>query len=165
MDKYLYSQSYCFFSSVVWMWEIDHKEGWVEKNWCLWTVVLEKTLENPLESKETKPVNPIGNQPWIFIGKTWCWSWSSSTLATWCKEPTHWKRPSCWERLRAGGERMAEDELVGWHHWVNGHKLSKVPGDGEGQGSLACWSPWGHRVGRDWATKHSTAARSYYGFS
>ena len=75
--------------------EKDHRESWVLKNWCFWTVVLDKTLESPLDSN-IKPVNPKGNQPWIF--------WSSNTLATWWKELTHWKRPRCWERLRVGGE-------------------------------------------------------------
>ena len=83
--------------------ELDYKESWVPKNWCFWTVVLEKTLESPLESpKEIKPVNPKGNQPWIHW-KNWCWSWNSN-MSIWCEEPTHWKRPWCWERLRAGGE-------------------------------------------------------------
>ena len=94
------SQSYGFSSSRVWMWELDHKESWVLKNWCFWTVVLEKTLESPLDCREIKPVNPKGNIHW----KDWCWSWSSSTLATWCEELTHWKRPWCWEGLGAGGE-------------------------------------------------------------
>ena len=88
------------------MWELGHKEGWALKNWCFWTVVLEKTLESPLDCKEIQPVNPKGNQSWIFIGRTDAesWSWSFNTLATWCKELTHWKWLWCWERLMAGGE-------------------------------------------------------------
>ena len=86
------------------MWKLDNKKGWALKNWCLRTVVLEKIFESPLDSKEIKPVNPKGNQPWMFTGRTDCWSWSSSTLATWCKQPTHWKRLWCWERLKARGE-------------------------------------------------------------
>ena len=78
------------------------KKSWALKNWCFWTVVLEKTLESPLDSKEVKPVNPKGNQPWIFTGRTD--AGSSNTFTTWCKELTHWKRPWCWERLKAGGE-------------------------------------------------------------
>ena len=76
------------------------------KNWCFWTVVLEKTLESHLDCKEIQPVHPKGNQSWLFIGRTdaSCWSWNSCTLATWFEEPTHWKRPLCWERLKAGGE-------------------------------------------------------------
>ena len=98
-----YNQSYGFSSSHLWIWELDHKEGWVPKNWCFWTVVLEKTLECPLDCKGIKPVSPKGNQL-NFHWKDWCWSWSSNTLATWCEEPTHWKRPWCWERMKAKGE-------------------------------------------------------------
>ena len=88
--------------AVQWL-ELDHKEGWALKNWCFLIVVLE-TFETPLDSMEIKWVNPKGNQPWIFIGRTDATSWSSTTLATWCEEPTPWKRPWCWERLRARGE-------------------------------------------------------------
>ena len=76
----------------IWLWNLDHKEGWVLKNWCFWTVVLEKTLESPLDCKEIKPVNPKGNQLNIHW-QDWCWSWSSNTLATWWEDLTHWKRP------------------------------------------------------------------------
>ena len=95
-----------FSSSHVWMWDLDHKESWVLKNWCFWTMMLEKTVESPLDSKEIKPVNPKGNQSWIFIGRTD--NWHYNTLATWCKGLTHLKRPWCWERLKAG-----DDEMVG----------------------------------------------------
>ena len=102
------SQSFGFSSSHVWMWELYHKESWAPMNWCFWTVVLEKTLENPLNCKETKPVNPKGNQSWIFIGRTDAEAETPETpetpLATWYEELTHWKRPWCWERLKAGGE-------------------------------------------------------------
>ena len=87
------SQGYGFPSGHVWMWELDCEEGWLLKNWCFWSVVLEKILESPLDCQEIKPVNPKGNQPW-----------SSNILASWCKEPTHWKRCWCWERLKAKGE-------------------------------------------------------------
>ena len=76
----------------VWIWELDNKKGWVLKNWCLWTLMLEKTLESSLDSKEIKPVIPKGNRPWIFTGKDWGWSWSSDNLATWYEEATHWKK-------------------------------------------------------------------------
>ena len=108
------SQSYVFFSSHVWMLELDYKERWVLKNWCFWTVVLEKILESPLDSKEIQPVNPKGNQSWIFIGRKWCWSWNSNTLATWCEEPMHCKRPWCWERLKVGGK----GDNRGWDSWM-----------------------------------------------
>ena len=94
------------------MWESDYKESWVLKNWCFWTVVLEKTLESPLDSKEIqsilKEISP--DIHW----KDWYWSWNSNTLATWCEELTHWKRPCCWERLKAGGE--GHDR--GWDGWL-----------------------------------------------
>ena len=107
------SQGYGFPSGRVWIWELDYKENWAQKNWCFWTVVLEKTLESPLDCKEIQPVHPKGNQSWVFIGRT-CWSWNSNTLATWCEELTHLKRPWCWERLRAGGE--GDDR--GWDGWM-----------------------------------------------
>ena len=98
------SQSYGFSSGHVWMWELDHKESWALKNWCFWTVVLEKTLESPLDCKKIQPVHPKGNQVLNVHWKDWCWRWNSNTLAPWCEELTHWKRPWCWERLKAGGE-------------------------------------------------------------
>ena len=100
-DKGPSSQSYGFSSSHVWMWELDYKEGWALKNWCFWTVVLEKTFESPLDCREIQPVLPKGNQSWIFIRRT---DAEANTLATWCKELTHWKRLQCWERLKAGEE-------------------------------------------------------------
>ena len=102
------------FPSHGWMWELDCKESWVPKNWCFGTVLLEKTLESPLESKEIQPVHPEGNQSWIFIGRTDAEAETPNTLATWCKELTHWKRPWCWERLKAGGE--GDDR--GWDGWM-----------------------------------------------
>ena len=101
------SQSYAFSSINVWMWELDCRESWGPKNCCFWTVVLEKTLESPLDCKEIQSVNPkVLNIHW----KDWCWSWNSNILATWCKELTHWKRPWCWEglggRKRRGWQRM-----------------------------------------------------------
>ena len=109
------SQSYGFSSSHVWIWEFDNRESWVPKNWCFWTVVLEKTLESPLDCKEIKPVNPKGNQPWIFIGRTDAEADAPVLwLATWCEELTDWKRPQTWERLKAGGE--GDDR--GWDSWM-----------------------------------------------
>ena len=106
VNKGPFSQGYGFSSGHLWMWELEYKEGWALKNWCFWTMVLEKTLESPLDCKEIQPVHPdwirksVLNVHW----KDWCWSWNSNTLATWCKELTHLKRPWCWERLKAGGE-------------------------------------------------------------
>ena len=143
-DKGLSSQSYGFSSSHVWMWELDYKESWGLKNWCSWTVMLEKTLESPLGCKEIKPVHPKGNQSWIFIGMTDAETETPNTSATWYKEMTHWKRPWCWQRLKAGGEGTTEDEMVGWHHRLNGHEFGWAPGVGVGQGGLVCCSSWGH---------------------
>ena len=102
-DKSPSSQSYGFSNSHVWMWQLDCKESWLPKNWCFWPVVLEKTLENPLDSK-IKPVNPKGNQSWIFTRRTDVEAETLILLATWCEELTHWKRSWFWERLKAGGE-------------------------------------------------------------
>ena len=98
------------------MWELKYKESWALKNWCFWTVVLEKTLESPLDCKEIQPVHSgwirksVLNSHW----KDWCWSWNSNTLATWCEELTHLKRPWCWERSKVGGE--GDDR--GWDGWM-----------------------------------------------
>ena len=122
------------------MWELDYKGSWALKNYCFWTVVLEKTLESPLDCREIQSVHPKGNQCWIFIGKTDAKA-ETITLATWNKELTHWKTPWCWERLKAG----REDEMAGWHHQLNGHESEKPPGVSDGQGGLACCSPWGRK--------------------
>ena len=107
-------QDYGFSSGHVWMWELDCEESWVPKNGCFWTVVLEKTLESPLDCKEIQPVHPKGEQSWVFIGRTDGWSWNSNTLATSCEELTYWKRPWCWEGLGAGG--IGDDR--GWDGWM-----------------------------------------------
>ena len=123
------------------MWELDYKEGQVPKNWCFRTVILEKTLESPLDSKEIKAVNLKWNQPWIFIGRTdaeapilWPSNANSQLIG---KDPDAGKD---WGYEEKGG---TEDEMVGWHHRFNTHEPGQTPGDGEGQGSLACCSPWG----------------------
>ena len=108
------SQGYGFSSSHVWMWELDYIESWVPKNWCYWTVVLEKTLKSPLDYKEIQPVILKEICPGCVHWKDWCWGWSSNTLATWCEELTCWKRPWCWERLKAGGE----GDNRGWDGWM-----------------------------------------------
>ena len=98
------SQGYGFSCNHVWMRELDYKESWAPKNWCFWTVVLEKTLERSFDCKEIPPVNPKGNQSWIFTGRTDVEAETPNTLSTWCEELTHLKRTRCWERLKAGGE-------------------------------------------------------------
>ena len=130
-----------FSSGHVQLRKLDCKEGWALKNWWFWTVVL-KTLESPLDSKKIKPVNPIGNQPWIFIRRT---DAEAEALATWCKEPTHWKF-WCWERWRQEEKGMAENEMIRQYHWFHGHESEQTPGDSGGQRSLACHSSRGHKV-------------------
>ena len=112
-DKGPYRQSNGFTSSYIWMWDLDHKESWVPKDWCFWTVVLEKAFESLLDCKEIKPVN---QRKWVLNihCKDRCWHWSSNTLVTRCKELTHCRRPWCWERLKAGGE----GDNRGWDSWM-----------------------------------------------
>ena len=124
-------------------WELDHKESWVPKNWWFWTVVLEKTLENPLDNKEIKPVNPEGNQSWIFIGRN---DAEAETPILWPPDAKSWligKDPDAGKDWRQEEKGMTEDEMVGWHHWLDGHEFEQAPGVDDGQGSLACCSPWG----------------------
>ena len=122
-NKGLSSQSCGFSSSHVWMWELDHKEGWVPNNWCFWTVVLEKTLESPLDNKEIQPVHPKGDQSWIFTGRT---NAEAETPIFWPPDAKNWliwKDPDAekdWGREEKG---TVEDELVGWHHWLNRHEF------------------------------------------
>ena len=128
------------------MWELDYKESWVLKNWWFWTVVLEKTLESLLDCKEIQLVHPKSDQSWVFIGRTdWCRSWNSNTLATSCEELTHLKRPWCWKDWGPEEKGTAEDEMVGWHHWLDGHGFVWTPGVGDGQGGLACCDSWGRK--------------------
>ena len=119
----------------------------------LQTMVLKKTSESPLDSKGIKPINPTGNQPWIFIERTDDEAEAPKLLATWGEELIHWKRPWCWERLKAGGE--GDDR--GWDGWMaslTGHEFEQTPGGSEGQRSLVCCIPWGHRVRHDWQSEH-----------
>ena len=139
------SQSYGFYSSCVWMWGLDHKESWAPKNWWFWTVVLEKTLESPLDSKEIQPVHPKGNQSWIFTGRT---DVEAETRVLWLPDVKNWligKDPDAGKDWRQEEKGTTEDETVGWHHWLNGDEFEQAPGVGGGQGSLACYSPWGPR--------------------
>ena len=132
------------------MWELDYKESWAQKNWCFWTVVLEKTLESPLDCKEIKSVNPKGNQPWIFIGRT---DAETQTPVLWPPVAKNWllgKDPDAGNDWRQEEKGMTEDEMVGWHHWLDEIEFKQVLGIGDGQGSLACCSPWGCKES-DWA--------------
>ena len=128
-------------SSHVWMWELDHKESWVLENWCFWTVVLEKTLESPLDCKEIKPVHPKGNKSWIFIGRTD----EAETPILWPPDVKNWligKDPDAGKDWRQEEKGTREDEKVGWHHQLDGHEFEWSLGAGDGQGGLACCSPW-----------------------
>jgi len=151
--KGLSSQNYGFSSSHVWMWELDYKESWMLKNWCFLTVVLEKTLQSPLDCKGIKPVNPRGNQSWIFIGRT---DAEAKAPILWPSDAKNWltgKDPDGGKDWRQEEKGTTEDEMVGWHHRLNGYEFEPALGVGDGQGSLACYSPWGCRVGHDWVTE------------
>ena len=140
-NKGPHSQSYGFASSHVRMWQLDYKEGWALKNWCFWILVLEKTLESPLDCKEIQPVNPKGNQPWIFIGRT-----DAEALVLWppdVKSRLIGKDPYAGKDWGQEEKGMTENEMVGWHHWLNGYEFEQTLGNGEGQGSWVCCSPWG----------------------
>ena len=145
------SQGYGFSSGHVWMWELDYKESWAPKNWCFWTVVLEKTLESPLNCKEIQPVHPEGDQPWVFIGLT---DAEAETPILWSPDVKSWliwKDPDAgkdWGREEKG---MTEDEMVGWHHQHNGHGFRWTLGVGDGQGGLACCGS--QRVWNYWVTE------------
>ena len=138
------SQGYGISSSRVWMWELDYKESWALKNQCFWTVVLEKTLESPLDCKEIQPANGKGNQSWIYIGRA---DVEAETPILWPPDAKSWLiwRLWCWERLKAGGEGADRGQEVGWHHWLDGHEFKQAPGVGDGQGSLVCHSLQGRK--------------------
>ena len=139
------NQSYGFSSSHVWMWELHYKESWALKNWCFWTVVLEKTLESPLYCKEIQPVLPKGNKSWIFIGKT---DAEAETPILWPSDVKNWligKDPDAGKDWRQEEKGITEDEPVGWQHQLNEQEFEQAPGVGDGQGILESCSPWGCR--------------------
>ena len=115
------------------------------RNWCLWTVVLETTLESPMDSREIKPVNPKRNKPWIFIGMT---DVEAEDPMLWPPDAKSWltgKDPDAGKDWRWEKKGTTEDEMIGWHHWLNGHEFEQAPRVGDGQGDLACCSPWDHK--------------------
>ena len=126
------------------MWELDYKDSWALKDWCFWTVVLEKTLENPLDCKEIQPVHPK-DQSWVFIGRT---DAEAETPVLWPPDAKSWL---IWKDRDAGKDwgqeekGMTEDEMVGWHHRFNGHRFGWTLGVGDGQGGLVCCPSWGHK--------------------
>ena len=144
-DQGLYSQGYGLPSGHVWLWELRHKEGGAPKNWCLQTVMLEKTLKSPLHSKEIKPVNLKRNQPWILIGRT---DAEAETPMFWLSDANRGligKVPDARKDWGWKEKRVSEDEMAGWHRWCNGHELGQTSGDGKGQRGLACCSLWSHK--------------------
>ena len=134
------------------MWELDCEESWGPKNWCFWSVVLEKTLESPLDCKEIHPVHPEGDQSWVLIGRT------DAEAETPILRPPHaksWLIGKDFDAGRDWGQEeqgTTEDEMAGCHHWLDAHEFGWTPGVGDRQGSLACCSPWGHKE-TDWATE------------
>ena len=145
VNKDLSGQGNGFSSGHVWMWELDYKESWVPKNWCFWTVVLEKTLESPLDCKEIQPVHPKGDQSWVFIGRT---DVEAATLILWPPDEKSWliwKDPDVGKDWGQEEKGTAEDEIIGWHNWLDGHGFGWTPGVGDGQGGLACCCSWGRK--------------------
>ena len=127
------------------MWELDHKESWAPKNWCFWTVVLEKTLESPLGCKEILPVHPIGVQSWVFFGRI---DAKAETPVLWLPHVKSWLIGKDSDAGRDWGQEekgMTEDEMAGWHHELDGHEPEWTLVDGDGQGGLACCDSWGHK--------------------
>ena len=124
------------------MWELDHKESWVPENWRVWTVVLEKTLESPLDCKVIQPVHPKGDQSWIFIGRT---DAEVEAPILWPPDVKNWLIGKDSDAGRDWGQEekgMIQDEMAGWHHRLDGDGFGWTPGVGDGQGGLACCSPW-----------------------
>ena len=134
---------YGFSSGHVWMWGLEYKESWAPKNWCFWIVMLEKTLESPLDCKEIQSVHPKGDQFWVFIGRT---DAETETPILWPPDAKSWligKDPDAGKNWGQEEKGMTEDEMVGWHHWLDGHGFGWTPGVGDGQGGLACCGSWG----------------------
>ena len=143
VHKGLSSQGYGFSSGHVWMWELDYKESWLLKNWCFWTVVLEKTLESPWDCKEIQPVHSKGDHSWVFIGGT---DVEAETPILWPPHAKSWLICKNTDAGKAWGQEekgTTEDGMVGWHQGLNGHGLGWTPGVGDGQGGLAWCSSWG----------------------
>ena len=137
------SQSYGFSSGHVWMWELDCEESWAPKNWCFWTVVLEKTLVSPLDCKEIQPVHPKGDQSGVFIGRT---DAEAETPILWPPHVKSWlirKDPDAGRDWGQEEKGTTEDEMVGWHHRLYAHEFGWTQGVGDGQGGLACCGSWG----------------------
>jgi len=139
------SQGYGFSSSHVCIWELDCEEIWALKNWCFWTVVLEKTLESPMGYKEIQPVPSKGDQSWMFFGRN---DAKAETPVLWPPDAKSWLIGKDSDAGRDWGQEekgTTEDEMAGWHHWLNGRESVWTPGVGAGQGGLACCNSWGRK--------------------
>ena len=141
----LHCGSDLYLSSHVWMWELDCEESWVPKNLCFWTVVLEKTLESPLDCKEIQSVHSKGDQSWVFFGRN---NAKAETPVLWPPHAKSWLTGKVSDAGRDWGQEekgTTEDEMAGWHHWLNAHEFGWTPGVGGGQGGLACCGSWGRK--------------------
>ena len=139
------SQGYGFSSGHVWMWELDCEESWAPKNWCFWTVVLEKTLESPLDCKKIQPVHSEGDQPWVFFGRN---DAEAETPVLWPPHAKSWLVGKDSDAGRDWGQEekgMTEDGMAGWHHRLDGREFEWTAGVGDGQGGLACCNSWGRK--------------------
>ena len=164
-DKDPHSQSYGFSSSCVQMWELDHEEGWVPKNWCFWIFMLEKSPESPWDSKEIQPVNPKRNHPLIFIGRT---AAEAEAPILWPPDEKSWfirKDPDAGKDWSQEEKGMTEDEMVGRYHWLNGHEFEQTQEDNDGERSLTCYGPWGLKESDttlcNWTMRHFIWMESY----
>ena len=147
-DKGPSSQSYGFSSSHVWTWELDYKESWALKNWCFWTVVLEKTLESPLDCKEIQPVHSRGDQSWVFFGTESMSDFKAETPILWPPHVKSWLIGKDSDAGRDWGQEekgTTEESMAGWHHRLDGHEFEWTPWVGDGQEGLACCTSWGHK--------------------
>ena len=144
-NKGLSSQGSGLSSGHVWMWELDCEESWVLKNWCFWTVMSEKTLESPLDFKEIQPVHSEGDEPWDFFGRN---DAKAETPVLWPSHEKSWLIGKDSDAGRDWGQEekgTTEDEMAGWHHWLDGRESEWTPGVGDGQGGLTCCDSWGHK--------------------
>ena len=144
LEKKVWGMVMHFACGHVWMWELDC-EGWAPKNWCFWTMVLEKALESPLDCKEIQPVHSEGDQPWDFFGRT---DAKAETPVLWPPHAERWligKDSDAGRDWRQEEKGTTEDEMAGWHHWLDGRESGRTPGAGDGQGGLACCDSWGRK--------------------
>ena len=134
-----------FSSGYIWIWELDCEESWALKNWCFWTVVLEKALDSPLDCKEIQPVHSEGDQSWVFFGRN---DAKAENPVLWPPHVKSWLTGKDSDAGRDWGQEekgTTEDEMAGWHHWLDGHESVWTPGVGDGQGGLECCDSWGRK--------------------